>query len=87
MLEFGFGDDESQNLGRFSLCRVSCLDTHFIRQTRLPDPLSDLCSKLNLSDRYYLKDLTETAPLGEFVYLFFIIKSVLKLWWKIPAKY
>ena len=65
LLEFGFSEEESQNLGRFSLCRVSCLDTNFIRQTRLPDPLSDLAAKLNLSDRYYLKDLTETAPLGE----------------------
>ena len=38
LLEFGFSEEESQNLGRFSLCRVSCLDTNFIRQTRLPGP-------------------------------------------------
>ena len=68
MLEFGFTEEESQSAGRFSLCRVSCLDNHFIKQTRLPDPLSDLSSKLNLSDRYYLKDLTETAPLGEYFF-------------------
>ena len=65
LLEFGFSEVESQNESRFSLCRVTCLDVNFVKQTRLPDPLSDLTSKLTLSDRYYLKDLTETAPLGK----------------------
>ena len=65
LLEFGFSEVESQNESRFSLCKVTCLDVNFVKQTRLPDPLSDLTSKLTLSDRYYLKDLTETAPLGK----------------------
>lgn len=67
LLEFGFTPQESQNEGRFSLCRVTCLDINFVKQTRLPDPLADLASKLTLSDRFYLKDLTETAPLGKLV--------------------
>ena len=36
-----------------------------IKQSRFPDQVADLSSKISLNERYYLKALKETAPLGK----------------------
>ncbi|CAG5094555.1 Oidioi.mRNA.OKI2018_I69.XSR.g13661.t3.cds [Oikopleura dioica] len=65
--EFGYAEDEIQGLTsdnepQYSLSKVSCQDVS-IKQSRFPDQVADLSSKISLNERYYLKALKETAPL------------------------
>lgn len=65
--EFGYAEDEikgltADNEPQYSLSKVSCQDVS-IKQSRFPDQVADLSSKISLNERYYLKALNETAPL------------------------
>jgi hypothetical protein len=43
----------------------TCSKDVSIKQSRFPDQVADLSSKISLNERYYLKALKETAPLGK----------------------
>ncbi|XP_078658605.1 rap guanine nucleotide exchange factor 2-like isoform X11 [Branchiostoma floridae x Branchiostoma belcheri] len=64
--EFGILDTErswydcSEN---FSLCEVTVGAEGLIKQRRLPDTLTNLCDRINLNGRYYLKDNMTTETL------------------------
>ncbi|CAH1246958.1 RAPGEF6 [Branchiostoma lanceolatum] len=64
--EFGVLDTErnwydcSEN---FSLCEVTVGGEGLIKQRRLPDTLNNLCDRINLNGRYYLKDNMTTETL------------------------